>query len=143
VSWKCCGRASPICRTNKASVIGPSAMVLAALDGVAKLRRVSFSASLAPRARCAGFQQFLRWNVHNDVRRADEFAGPLYLTGSAKAGESCQLVNAVDNCLGDIPASGGIVLLDVFKCLTAASNSSAASVVHRTSLTIETDCRYG
>jgi hypothetical protein len=60
------------------------------------------------------FNNFFGGTVHNDVRRADEFAGPLYLTGSAKAGESCQLVNAVDNCPGDIPASGGIVLLDVF-----------------------------
>jgi len=38
---------------------------------------------------------------------------PRLLTRSAKAGEGCQLFNAVDNHLRDIPASGGIVLLDV------------------------------
>ena len=52
--------------------------------------------------------------VHNDVRRADEFAGSFHLSGSAKAGEACQLFNAVDNRLRDIPGSGGIVLLDAF-----------------------------
>ena len=51
--------------------------------------------------------------VHNDVRRADELAGSFHLSGSAKAGEGCQLFNAVDNRLGNIPGSGGIVLLDV------------------------------
>ena len=54
--------------------------------------------------------------VNNDVRRADKLAGSLHLFGSAKAGESCQLFNSVDNRLGDIPGSGGIVLLDVFNC---------------------------
>jgi hypothetical protein len=52
--------------------------------------------------------------VHDNVGPADQFAGSLYLTGSAKAGEGCQLFNAVDNRLCDIPASGGIVLLGVF-----------------------------
>jgi hypothetical protein len=52
--------------------------------------------------------------VHNDIRRADKLAGSLHLSESAKAGEGCQLFNVVDNRLGDIPGSGGIVLLDVF-----------------------------
>ncbi len=60
------------------------------------------------------FNNFFRATVHNDVRRADEFAGSFHLSGSAKAGESCQLFNAVDNRLRDIPGSGGIVLLDAF-----------------------------
>ena len=38
-----------------------------------------------------------------------------HITGPAKAGEGCQLFNAVDNHPSDIPVSGGIVLLDVFK----------------------------
>ena len=42
--------------------------------------------------------------------------GSLNLSGSAEAGEVCQLLNAVDNRLSDIPCSGGIVLLDVFNC---------------------------
>jgi hypothetical protein len=59
------------------------------------------------------FDAFFGGTAHNDVRRADESAGSFHLTGSAKAGEGCQLFNAVDNRLSDIP-SGGIVLLDVF-----------------------------
>ncbi len=59
------------------------------------------------------FGNFFGGTVHNNVRRADQFAGSLYLTGSAKAGEGCQLLNTVDNRLSDIQASGGIVLLDV------------------------------
>jgi hypothetical protein len=51
--------------------------------------------------------------VHNDVRRADKLASPLHLSGSAKAGERCQLLNAADNRLSDIQGNGGIVLLDV------------------------------
>lgn len=47
-------------------------------------------------------------------RRADEFAGAFHLSGPAKAGEGCQLFNAVDNRLSEIPGSGGIVLLDAF-----------------------------
>ena len=54
------------------------------------------SASLAPRARGAGFRRFL------------------HLSGSAKAGEGRQLFNDVDNRLSNIPSGGGIVLLDVF-----------------------------
>ena len=60
------------------------------------------------------FNNFFRGTVDNDVRRDDEFAGSFDLSGSAKAGEGCQLLNAVDNHLRDTPASGGIVLLDVF-----------------------------
>ena len=60
------------------------------------------------------FDNFFGVTVHNDVGRADEFAGSLHLSGSAKAGEGRQLFNAVDNRLCDIPGSGGIVLLDVF-----------------------------
>ena len=62
------------------------------------------------------FNNFFRGTVDNDVRRDDEFAGSFDLSGSAKAGEGCQLFNSVDNRLGDIPGSGGIVLLDVFNC---------------------------
>jgi hypothetical protein len=71
-------------------------------------------ASPAPRARCAEFQHFLGGTAHDNVGRADQLAGSPYLSGSAKAGESCQLFNAVDNRLCDIPASGGIDLLHVF-----------------------------
>ena len=60
------------------------------------------------------FDNFFGGTVHNHVRRTDEFAGSLHFSGSAKAGEGCQLFNAVDNRLSDIPGSGGIVLLDVF-----------------------------
>jgi len=60
------------------------------------------------------FDNFFRATVHNDVRRAYEFAGSFHLSGPAKAGESCQLFNVVNERLGDIPGSGGIVLLDVF-----------------------------
>ena len=60
------------------------------------------------------FDNLFRGTVHNDVRRDDKFAGSIYLSGSAKAGEGGQLFNAVDNRLSDIPGSGGIVLLDVF-----------------------------
>ena len=60
------------------------------------------------------FDNFFGGTVHNHVRRADEFAGSLHLSAPAKAGEGCQLFNAVNNRLRDIPASDGIVLLDVF-----------------------------
>jgi hypothetical protein len=60
------------------------------------------------------FDHFFGGTVHNNVRRADKFAGSFYLSGSAKAGEGCQLFNAIDNRLSDIPGSGGIVLLDAF-----------------------------
>jgi len=52
--------------------------------------------------------------VYNDVRWGDKFAGPLHLSGPAKAGEGRQSFNAVDDRLSDIAGSGGIVLLDVF-----------------------------
>jgi hypothetical protein len=60
------------------------------------------------------FDNVFGGTVHNDVRRADEFTRSFYLSGSAKAGEACQLLNAVDNGLSDIPGSGGIILLNVF-----------------------------
>jgi len=60
------------------------------------------------------FNGFVGGTVHDDVRRANKFAGSFYLSGSAKAGKVCQLFNAVDNRLSDIPGGGGIVLLDVF-----------------------------
>jgi hypothetical protein len=59
------------------------------------------------------FDNFFGGTVYNDVRRADEFAGSVDLSGSAKAGKGCQLLYEVDH-LRDTPASGGIVLLDVF-----------------------------
>jgi len=60
------------------------------------------------------FDDLFGGTVHNDVRRADKLASSLHLSGSAKAGEGCQLFNAVDNRLSNIPGSRGIVLLDVF-----------------------------
>lgn len=60
------------------------------------------------------FDNFLGETVHNNVRRADKLLCSLHLSGSAKAGEGCQLFNAVNNRLGDIPSSSGIVLLDAF-----------------------------
>jgi hypothetical protein len=59
------------------------------------------------------FDDFFGRTVDNDVRRADELAGSLHFTESAKAGEGCQLFNAADNRLCDIPGSGGIVLQEV------------------------------
>ena len=59
------------------------------------------------------FDNLFGRTVHNDVRRADKLAGSLHLSGAAKAGEGCQLFNAVDNRLSDVLSSGGIVLLDV------------------------------
>jgi hypothetical protein len=73
-----------------------------------------FGASLAPVPEVQDFNNFFGRTRHDDVGRADQFAGSLYLSGSAKAGEGCQLFHTVDNRLSDIPASGGIVLLDVF-----------------------------
>ena len=52
--------------------------------------------------------------VHNHVRRADNLAGSLYFSGPAKTREECQLFNAVDNRLSNIPGSGGIVLHDAY-----------------------------
>jgi hypothetical protein len=60
------------------------------------------------------FDNLFGGTVHNDVRRADKLAGSLHLSGTAKAGEGCQLFNAVDNRLCNISSSSGIVLLDVF-----------------------------
>jgi len=59
------------------------------------------------------FDNLFGGTVHNDVRRADKFAGSLHLSGAAKAGEGCQLLDTVDHRLGDIAGSCGIVLLDV------------------------------
>lgn len=60
------------------------------------------------------FDNFFGGTVHNNVRRADKLTGSPHLAGSAKAGEGCELFNAANNCLGDIPGSSGIVLLDMF-----------------------------
>ena len=62
------------------------------------------------------FNNFFGGTVHNDVRRADKLACSLHLPGPAKAGIGCQLFNAVDNRLGEILGSSGIVLLDAFHC---------------------------
>jgi hypothetical protein len=59
------------------------------------------------------FDNFFGVPVHNDVRRADDFAGSLYLSGSPNAREGRQFFYAVDNRLSDIPCGDGIVLLDV------------------------------
>jgi hypothetical protein len=60
------------------------------------------------------FDDLFGGTVHNDVRRADKFAGSVHFSGSAKAWEGCQFFNAVDNRLCNISGSGGVVLLDVF-----------------------------
>ena len=60
------------------------------------------------------FDNLFGCTVDNDVRRADELARSLHLSGTAKTRECCQLFNAVDNRLSDIPGSCGIVLQDVF-----------------------------
>lgn len=79
------------------------------------LERRRFSAPvLRPVPDIQDFDYFIRATVHNDVRRDHEFAGSFHLSGSAKAGEGCQLFNAADNRLREIPGSGGIVLLDAF-----------------------------
>ena len=73
------------------------------------------SPALRPVPDVQDFDNFFGGTVHNNVRRADELAGSLHFSGSAKAGEGCQLLfNAVDNRLGDIPGCGWIVLLDAF-----------------------------
>src|ERR1035437_10219005 len=79
------------------------------------LERHQFSAPvLRPVPDIQDFNNFFGATVHNNVRRVDELASSVYLSGSAKAGESCQLFNVVDKRLRDIPGSGGIVLLDAF-----------------------------
>ena len=79
------------------------------------LERRRFSAPvLRPVPDVQDFNNFFRATVYNDVRRTHEFAGSFYLSGSAKAGESCQLFNAGDKRLRDIPGCGGVVLLDAF-----------------------------
>ncbi len=60
------------------------------------------------------FDSFFGVTVHDNVGRADQFAGSLYFTRPAKAGEGRQLFNAAYKRLSNIPASGGIVLLNVF-----------------------------
>jgi hypothetical protein len=78
-------------------------------------RAFCFSAPvLRPVPDVQDFDNFFGATVHNHVRRADEFAGSLQFSGSAKAGEGCQLFNAVDNRLSDISGCGWIVLLDAF-----------------------------
>jgi hypothetical protein len=58
------------------------------------------------------FDNFFGGTVHNHVRRRNEFTGSLHFSGSAKAGEGCQLLNAVDNRLSNILGCVWIVLLD-------------------------------
>jgi hypothetical protein len=43
------------------------------------------------------FHNFFGGTIHDNVGRADQFAGSFHLSGPAKAGEGCQLLNAVDN----------------------------------------------
>jgi hypothetical protein len=57
---------------------------------------------------------FFGRTIHNNVGLDHQFAGSLYLTGSAKAGKGGQLFNAVDNRMRDPLADGGIVLLDAY-----------------------------
>src|ERR1019366_9470421 len=77
-------------------------------------KRGASSPVLRPVPDVQDFDNFFGGTVHNNVRRADEFAGAFHFSGSAKAGEGCQLFNAVDNRLSDIPGCGWIVLLDAF-----------------------------
>jgi hypothetical protein len=59
------------------------------------------------------FDNFFGGTIHDNVTRTDEFAGSFHLSGSAKAGEACQLFNALDERLRNVSGSGGIVLLNV------------------------------
>jgi len=77
--------------------------------------RVLWSAPvLRPVPDVQDFNHFFGGTVHNDIRLADKLAGSLHFSGSSKAGEGCQLFNAVDNRLTDVPGSSGIVLQDAF-----------------------------
>jgi hypothetical protein len=58
------------------------------------------------------FDNLFGGTVHNDVWRADKLAGSTHLSGSAKAGESGQSFNAVDDRLCNISGCARIVLLD-------------------------------
>jgi hypothetical protein len=60
------------------------------------------------------FDNLFSGSVHNHVRRADKLAGSLHLSVSAKPREGCQLFNAVNNRLSNIPGSSGTISLDVF-----------------------------
>ena len=80
-------------------------------EGLLRFRDAS-APVLRPVPDVQDFDYIFGGTVHNDVRRADELAGSLHLSGSAKAGEGCQLFDAVDNRLSDTSGSGRIVLLD-------------------------------
>jgi hypothetical protein len=59
------------------------------------------------------FDNLFGGTLHNHIRRTGNLAGSLYLSGAAKAGEGCQLFNAVGSRMSGISGSDGIVLLDV------------------------------
>src|ERR1019366_2123298 len=62
--------------------------------------RRRFSAPvLRPVPDVQNFNNFFGGTVHDNVGRADQFAGSFHLSGSANAGEGCQLLNAVDHRL--------------------------------------------
>jgi hypothetical protein len=76
---------------------------------------VDFSAPiLRPVPDVQDFDNFFGGTVHDDIRRADEFAGSRHLSGSAEVGEGRELFDPFDNRLRDISSSGRVVLLDVF-----------------------------
>ena len=60
------------------------------------------------------FDNFFGGPVHNNLRRADQFAGSLHFSGSAKTREVRQFFNTVENRLSDILGRGGTVLPDAF-----------------------------
>ncbi len=60
------------------------------------------------------FDNFLGGTVHNNVRRADKFAGSSHLSRPPKAGKIGELFNPFNHALSDIPSSGRIVFLNVF-----------------------------
>jgi hypothetical protein len=68
---------------------------------------------LRPVPNVQDFDNLVCGTIHSHVRRADKFAGSLHLSGASKAGENCQLFNAINYRLSDIPGGGWIVLLDV------------------------------
>lgn len=130
-SWK---------KNGVSETAGLAAVPAVAQTTFATLVAFQLAPVLRPVPEVEDFDHLFGGTVHNDVRRADEFAGSFHLSGSAKAREGRQLFNAVDNRLSHISSGGGIVLLNVF---SAASSWPDASVVHRIRLTSKTAGRYG
>ena len=60
------------------------------------------------------FNYFVSITVHNNVRRAYEFARPFYLSRPTHSGECGQFLDPANNSLGRISCSRRIVFPDVF-----------------------------